>query len=175
MKNPEVGLTDSGIKFRLRAKPNMDIIARGGHFETTTVKDSSAEAMEFLWYEIDPFKLKETEIGPDRIDVVILYDYTMFEEVKNAAYLYGKLTGIDFVVLQIKRRKHVENDIHISPYCKFLVQFEDQGALVQYEQESKLKSISMNVKTVVNHLNQRRDVPNRRWLIKDSCGPDSIV
>ena len=169
IRTPQVGATDAGIKFRLRSKPKMDIVARGGQFEMAHGDSNAVIKLrrELFWYELDAYKLKKTGTDSDKTDVVILYDNTKVDEVKNTAYLYGKLTSIGFLVSQVMKNENIESGMHISPWCKVLIRFNAQGTVVHYDDGSKLKAISMNVGTVVNHLKKRKGIPRTRFFTGD--------
>lgn len=162
MATPQVGATDKGIKFRLRSKPKMQIVARGCQFEIIQVeeKDNVRLGQELLWLELDAYKLDKTDTDSESTDVFILYDHTNVDEVNNTAYLYEKLTSIGFNVLHTMKT-------HMTLECKFLILFNDKGAVIHYDDGGKQNRIQMNVKNVIKHLGPRKHVPAFTWDTTD--------
>lgn len=161
MENPQIGLAESGINFRMKSKSRLLTIAKGGQYASVASNYSDLSKTEFLWFELDPLQIKETDIVTERPDVVIVYDKTKFDDVKNTAFLCGKLTSIGLVVSEIETKK----EIHISPHCKFLIHLDQNMAIIQYEQESEFQKIRMKLHTVIHHIKQRSNIPCVQWIL----------
>ena len=162
MQNPQIGLTESGINFRMKSKSRLLTIAKGGQYAYVAANHGDLSKSEFLWFELDPLQIKETDIVTEKPDVVIVYDKTKFDDVKNIAFLCGKLTSIGLVVSEIETTK---KEVHISPYCKFLIHLDQNNAIIQYAEESKLKKIPMKLQTAIHHIKQRSKIPCVKWLL----------
>ena len=167
MRAPQEGVLGSGIKFRLKSKSGLQTLAHGGHLviegrNNPEIKD------ELLWFEIYVMKVKEADVTTTAPDVIIIYDQTSFDEVKSTADLYRKLTGTGLRVSEFEKSK---GDIHVTPYCRFLIQLNMLSGLpatLLYEEDSKVKQIPMKLQTVLSHVERaegRRKVPPRRWLL----------
>ena len=163
MTTSQVGATENGIKFRLRSKPKMQTVAKGCQFRIAQGEEGDRLRLgqDLLWYELEAYKLDKTDTDSDNIDVIILYDHKNVDEVNNTAYLYGKLTGIGFIVSHAIKTQ-------MSLNCKILISFNDKGAVIQYDDGAKLNRIQINVKNVVKHLEQRKHVPANTWDITDN-------
>ena len=157
--SPQEGATENGIKFRLRSKSDMQIVARGCEFRID--KGGCISRREFLWYELDSIKLGETYADDDKTEVAILYQETNLDEAKDTAYLYRKLVSVGFSVSTASRL------FSMRMRSKFLILFNDEGTVAVYCEGTKMKRIPMKVQTVANHLEQRKQVRAVTWAITD--------
>ena len=144
---------ESGIKFRLRKKHTLTIVAKGGQSEVSMNLHSDVKENQFIWVQLDPLQIEddtETLLVPD---VTIVYDKTNPDEVKGTSYLCGQLTNLGLTVTEIELKREDSAAISISPHCKFLVNFVSS---VLEERDTKLQKIPVNIQTIVNHIKQRR-------------------
>ena len=144
---------ESGIKFRLRKRHTLTIVAKGGQSETDMNLDSDVTENQFIWVQLDPLQLEDDTETLSAPDVTIVYDKTNPEEVKGTSYLCGQLTNLGLTVTEIELKREFSGAISISPHCKFLVNFVSS---VLEERDTKLQKIPVNIQTIVNHIKQRR-------------------
>ena len=165
IKNPQRGARDSGVKFRLRAKPELNVVARGGQLEIDVQMDGMMKKREFMWLELYSAQLKEDKETPATPDVTIVYDKTKYDEVKSTAYLCGKLTNLGLTVTEVEQSRENTNEICVPSYCKFIVNFVPSDTSILDEKDTKLQKIPVTIQTVVNHIKQRRNILCRRYML----------
>ena len=114
---------DSGIKFRLTKKHALSTVAKGGHLESESNIDGATKKNEFIWFQLDPLRLEEDIETLTVPDVTKVNDKTKHEEIKSTSYLCGQLTNLGLTVNEIEQKREGSSAIHISPHCKYLVNF----------------------------------------------------
>ena len=156
---------DSGIKFRLMKKHALSTVAKGGHLESESNIDGAIKKSEFIWFQLDPLQLGEDMETLTVPDVTIVFDKTKHEEIKSTSYLCGQLTNLGLTVNEIEQRSEGASAIHISPHCKFLVNFVSSDSSILDEKDTKLQKIPVTIQTVVNHIKQRRNFHCMRYTL----------